>query len=1156
MSLSLPSLRILVLGPFQVEADGLAPGRPMYDKLQGLLAYLALEPARAHARDEVARLFWPQLTAEAARANLRQALFNLKRVLGGHLPVHSDREQLRLLPERVAQVDGLDVLDPGLLTADLGRLEQSVSLFRGEFLAGLVLPDAPDFMLWRDHWRSTFFQRQLDMLETLCKGLAQQGLRDKAQAWAQVRARLAPWDEAAQQALWALPPDSAIPGPKASARRQVTLVHAALGAGADVDPELLLERLALWREDAGAQAQARGGQVCVSPGNVLLLCFGHPRAQEDAAQRAVRAALALVDAPNPWGLTLRVGVHTAWVVTGSNPATPDLLGHATQAVARVAEQAPPGAALLSATTRQMVAACFDDAEHPAPSGVVPGVDGPLYRVLGDRGVRVSWDAPQTVRTPLVGRQRELSRLATWGSEALHQGLRVVVVRGDAGMGKSRLVRAFAEQLKRLSWVVCELFCRAEAQHTPLHPVVAHWGGAATLAAAGADKNDGFDGVMTLLGQGVEGAHTLSESQRKQAMAALAHRLLAAAGSQPTVLLVEDMHWADPSTQALLAQVVRQPPVSPLLVVLTLRSPHALPEGLATDTHLLDLPPLDPDATTALVRQAVPELPAQALSTVVTRAEGIPLFAEALAQSLVQAAHPGGELPGSLQDLLTAQLEATDAMAVAQGAAAIGREFDLALLRRVVDTDETVLVRGLHALQQARLIEPCRASAGAVRYGFRHALIQQAARAAQTRSERCAVHRRVAQALGVHFAQQAQEGPEELARHYTEADMPDQAMTWWLAAGVKAMRSAAYAEAVAHLRSGVSLLDRLPEGPERRAHELSLRLPLGPSLVALMGYGSPEAIATFDRVAELCPADDPRRFAVLWGLWLVWSSRPDSSFAAADAWAHEMLTIAERSGDPVQLTYAHAAWANDAVWQGHLDRAEHHIQHTLRHARSLALTDCNLGGHDPRVAVLGQRAWVRMAQGQTKAALQAGGRACALARTLNHPESLCFAITHLAVVHRLMGNAALVARAASDVSGLATRHGLPLWQAVAAMQAGWAQAMAGQAEGLAWLQGSAAAVRQAMPSALGAFLHPLAEAQAQLADWPGVLQTTEEGLAMALRVGDGFHLPDLYRLRAQALAHLGPAEEARKCMRLAMQHGASQGAALWQQRAQALSMAWR
>jgi DNA-binding SARP family transcriptional activator len=549
MSLSFPSLKILVLGPFLVEANGVPPGRPMYDKLQGVLAYLALEPARAHARDQVAGLFWPQLPPEAARANLRQALFNLKRVLGPHMPVQADREVLRLLPERVGQVDGLDVLDPGLFGTNLGRLEQAVVLFRGEFLAGLDLPDAPDFMLWRDHWRSTFFQRQLDMLETLCKGLAQQGRRGQAQAWAQVRVRLAPWDEAAQRALWAAATESTAPGSRASARRQVTFVHAALGMEEDADPEHLLERFALWREDACARVQLRGGQVCLSPGNVLLVCFGYPKAQEDAAQRAVRAALGLVDPSNGSDLTVRVGVHTAGVVTGGNPAVPDLLGHATQAVARMAEQAPSGAVLVSATTRQMVAACFDDCVHESPQGVASGGDGPLYRIVGDRGVRVSWDAPQAVRFPLVGRQRELSCLAAWGSEALHHGLRVGVVRGDAGMGKSRLVRAFAEQLAQLSWVVRELFCRAEAQHTPLHPAVAYLEGRLGLSAEqtpaskhqallqawpgwGAAQADAAEGVVALLGLGDEGAHTLSEQHRSQAMAVLAQMLLAAGGSPP------------------------------------------------------------------------------------------------------------------------------------------------------------------------------------------------------------------------------------------------------------------------------------------------------------------------------------------------------------------------------------------------------------------------------------------------------------------------------------------------------------------------------------------------------------------------------------------------------------------------------------------------
>lgn len=1168
MPFSQPSLKILVLGPLQLVVDGGALGRSMYDKLQGLLAYLALEPARRHGRDQVAGMFWPLLPPEAARANLRQALFNLKRVLGRHMPIQADREALRLLPLKVQQVDGLEVLDPGLLGADLGRLEDAVGRFRGTFLEGLDLSDAPDFMAWRDQWRGTFLQRQLDMLETLCKGFLQQGRRDKAQAWARVRAGLAARDESAQRALWALVNEPAAPGLRTRGRRQVTFVHAALSVEGETDPERQLEQLAQWREGASAQVRSRGGHVCLSPGNVLLSCFGHPQAQEDAAQRAVRAALGLGGTPGGAGLVVRVGVHTAWVVTGSNPDMPDMLGQATQAVARIAEWAPPAGVLISTATRQMVAACFDDCVHETPARVAqPGAEGPLYRVIGDRGVRVGWDAPAALHSPLLGRQRELSCLAAWGSEALHQGLRVVVVRGEAGMGKSRLLRAFTEQLAQLAWAVHALFCRAEAQHTPLHPVVAHWdhlaqrpglvsGAAPTASAPQALARElpdaapvrpaaAADLVAALLGLGSEGVQSLPEQHRAQAMAALARLLLAAdGGGPPAVLAVEDVHWADPSTLALLAQIIRQPPVSPLLLVLTVRTPHPLPEALASCAVALDLNPLDVDATAALVHQAAPDLPDASVRAVVARAEGIPLFAEALARSVAHAPLQGEALPGSLHDLLTAQLEGTEAMPVAQAAAAIGREFDLALLRCVVDADETVLVRGLHALQQARLIEPCTTAAGAVRYGFRHALIQQAARAAQTRSDRCSVHRRIAQTLLAHFPQQAHEGPEELARHYTEAGMAEEAIAWWHVAGAKAWRSAAFSEAVGHLRRGLALLDGVPQGPARRARELDLLLPLGPSLVALTGYGSPEAIATFDRAAALCPADDERRFAVLWGLWLVWSSRPDASFAAADAWADEMLVIATRTGQAVQLAYAHAAWANDAVWQGHLDRAEHHVQQALHHAQGLAHSEFNLGGHDPRVAALGNRAWLRQARGQAHAAVQAGGRACALARELDHPESQCFALTHLAVVHRMQGKPAPVARLAREIAALAARHGLPLWQAVSSMLSGWALVMVGQAQqGLALLQGSAAVVRQAMPSALAAFLYPLAEAQLHVADWAGVLHTTDEALAMAARVGDGFHLPDLQRLRAQALQHRGDLGPARECVAQALQHSTVHGASL-------------
>lgn len=1169
MPLSLPSLGILVLGPLQVQVDGGGLGRPLYDKLQGLLAYLALEPARPHARDHIAGLFWPQLPPEAARANLRQALFNLKRALGRHMPVQADRDMVRFLPDKVRQVDGLEVLDPGLPGADTGRLERAAALFRGEFLDGLEMADAPDFMAWRDHWRSIFLQRQLDLLEILCGSLAQQGRRERALAWAQARSQRAPRDEAAQRALWAAAAGTvASSGLQARGRRQITFVHASLGIDGETDAERVLERLAQWHESARVQMRSRGGHVCLSPGNVLLACFGHPQAQEDAARRAVRAALRLCHAAAPPDLTVRVAVHTAWVVTGSNPDMPDMLGQATQAVARMAEQATAGTVLISAATRQMVAACFDFGQDALP-GASTREDGPLYRVADDRAPQAGREAFQAPRLPLVGRQRELSRLAAWGSEALYQGLRLVVVRGDAGLGKSRLLAAFSEQLAQLSWRVRQLFCSAEAQHTPLLSVVACLGarrdspdgdpwriqGRLGPESGTADSAEALERVGTLLGLGGEGGQALSEPQRAQAMAVLARMLLAGdPGGRPVLLAVEDVHWADPSTLALLAQIAAQPPVRPLLVVLTVRSGHALPEGLAPLCGALDLAPLDDGAIAALVSQVVPELPASQVPNVVARAEGIPLFAEALARAVAYAPVHAGELPGTLQDLLTAQLDATGAMQVAQAAAAIGREFDWPLLQHVADADGPALARGLHALQQARLIERRYAPGGPARYGFRHALIQQAAISAQTRKDRCAIHERVALALRAHFPQQVRERPEILAWHCTQAGMADDAITWWQAAGTKAWRSAAYAEAVDHLRQGLALLDKLRPGPQREARELELLLPLGPSLVALMGYGAPEAIATFDRAAALCPAEDGRRFAVLWGLWLVWSSRPDASFGAADAWAGEMLAIASRTGNAVQLVYAHAAWANDAVWLGHLERTEYHIRQALHYARGQAHAGFNLGGHDPRVAVLGYRAWVRLLRRRPQAAVQAGGRACALARALDHPESLCFALSHLAVVHRLSGQASPVARLAREIAALAARHGLPLWQAVASMLGGWALVMSGQAEqGMAQLQGSAAVVRQAMPSALGAFLHALAEAQLHLSDWPGVLQTTEEALAMCLRVGDGFHLPDLYRLRAQALQQSGACDAARQSVEQALEHTAAHPAALWQARAQALSV---
>lgn len=1196
-------LHLGLLGEIQLRVAGQPPAGKVYGKMLALLAYLALESQRSHRREQLADLLWPQLAAQAARINLRQTLYHLRRMLDdGDAQLISGREAIRLanlgdcwLDVRAFLAAGSEADDQA--SPDIARLEAAVALYRGDFLASLTVDDAADFEGWRDGWRATLQQHMLRLLETLRDTLEQQGASQRALQHARHYLALEPWNEAAhravirllaacgrptealgqydhcqrilQQELGAAPSaatrqlaetirqevlrredqrirtdawpalqqaSAALPAPAHAAafpeRRQVTILHCSLYASGAEDAEEIAERLRLPYQHCAELARQHGGHVLAAPGGSFVAYFGYPVASEHAARNAVRAAAA-ISAACTASVYARSGIHSATIVTGNLSDQPDPAGQASALALRLSERAGAGEIHLSDTTRQLVSGYF----HLQPCGSQALRS---YRVAGATGASSRLDAAPRLQ-PLVGRAAELAQLAALRDAVSAGQAQQVVLRGEAGIGKSRLLRELAGTLAPAYWLRLELQCEAAYQSTPWQPLITLLerqigcqpdDSAASkrqqLAAYLAQQHEALAAsvsapLQALLGITEQAPAAGGEALRQQTGAALLALIASAASHGPVLLAVEDLHWADPSTLAVLAALLQHTAALPVLTVYTVRSDSALEAWLQPHSTVLELAQLDDTAMAALVSATESGLPAAAVTRIVASAEGIPLFAEELAhQALEQPAAAG--VPATLAYLLAARLDATGAARrLAQLAATIGRSFDLDLLAQVAPIDDTQL----HALLQARLLE-VRAER---QFEFRHALIHAAAYQSQTRADRQRAHRRVADALLQHFPQRASQQPSQLAHHLNEAADYAAALAWWLKAGQQALAAHACAEAAAHLRSGLAALAQLPDDAARAGMERDLLLALGQALLALAGYGSAEAAAVYDRAYALCQGeyaplyDGAARFDVLWGLWMVSSSREQASFRSSAALITPLLQAASDSGDLLRRGHAHAAAANLALWQGQFGAALEHAQSAIGLCGGQPRPHGHQHGHDPQVAGLAYAAWAHQALGQNAAALEAAAAAAALARQLDHPDSLCFALVHAATVHRMRHDSAQVATLADEILAVAGQYQLALWQVAGTMLRGWCLAYAGQREGLALLEYAAAAVRSVMPGILAAFLHPLAEALGFLHDYPAQLAQLDAALASAEQLDDQLHRASLLQLRAACLASLDAASPA-------------------------------
>jgi predicted ATPase len=817
----------------------------------------------------------------------------------------------------------------------------------------------------------------------------------------------------------------------------------------------------------------------------------------------------------------------------------------------------------------------------------------LHRALRASGMRSRLDvAAATGLTPLVGRDQELGLLEERFAQ-VSEGLgQAVLVSGEAGIGKSRLVQAFRERIAERghSWLECR--CSPYTQDSAFFPVLElqRQGlglGAevppreraerieAGLTAAGFDLDQavplmaGFHGLP--LPERYEEPVLSPEGRRKKTLDLLVDWLLRLGSLQPLVLLMEDLHWIDPSTQELLGQILERMPRENVLLLATYRPDFEPPWGAKSHLTPMLLARLTRPQLGDLIRTAARgrDLPEEWVEEIVRRSDGVPLFAEELTKTVLEShPEPPGEgavpelhIPESLQDSLMARLDALGPVKeLAQLGAVLGREFDYALVLAVSPMKEAELQKALGAAVHEELFYQ-RGTPPEATYLFKHALIRDAAYQSLLRSTRQRHHRRVAETLIERIPAVAEAQPEVVAHHLTESASRESAITWWQRAGEHAAERSANAEAAGHFGKALRLLVELPEGRARDERELELRLALGAPLGAVRSYGDPEVQRGYARARELCAriGESPRLGAALWGLGHVKFNQGE--LLDAQELADELMRHAQRSGDPDLLLEAHhLLWAT-SLWKGELRNAEAHISEGIslyRPDRHRALKFL-YGAHDPGVCGYGLASLTQWALGRPEQALDRSRQSIALAEELAHPFTLCYAHVYAGILHLLLRDEARAAQCGDVLLALGREQGFPRFISTGALLRAYAAASNAPTQDLVQEVKLTLAQLAGGGERVGAtlMLSTLAEAQVRLGDVEEGLQGFAGALAVANQFGERLAEAEIHRQRGEALRVQSESVEALACFERALDVARGQQARSFELRAAtSLARLWR
>ena len=870
----------------------------------------------------------------------------------------------------------------------------------------------------------------------------------------------------------------------AGERRHLTVLFCDLvgstAIAARLDPEQWRETLAGFHAAAAAAITRFDGHVAKYLGDGVMAYFGWPSAHDNDAERAARSGLAILDAiaklneqPGHSQLSARVGIDSGLVVIAKGAGSAaEVFGEVPNVASRVQETAAPGTVAITGATQRLVAGLFVVEDRGAQQ--LKGLERPLqlYRVVRPSGMRGRFPAMAATRgmTPFVGREDELRSLLHRWERVLEGDGQVVTIIGEAGIGKSRLVQRFREELAATPHTWLECATAPFFQNTPFYAIADmlqqsfHWDAShtteqrlaaleASLGLAGLDPNEAVPLIAPLLELPLDGKYPplsmAPEQQRKRLLATLVGWTFGVAKTQPLVIANEDLHWADPSTLELIRLMVEQGAHARLLLLYTARPEFHAPWPMRAHHTQLNLNRLTARNVRTMVAQVAARiaLADETVATVVERTGGVPLFVEELTRAVLESGDAklsGHEIPATLHDSLMARLDRLGpAKEVIQVAAVIGSQFSYELLRAVHPIAEEDLQAALRSLADAELLY-VRGIAPDATYQFKHALIRDAAYEALLKSRRKDLHLLVAWTIDEKFPALKEAHPELLARHWAEAGEIEPAIAEWSRAAQRAVERRAYREAEQHYLEAIAILSSLPESSGRDANELTLQVALGVIMTATRGYSSSETKEAYARARVLIERTGGRAsLEILNGLRSAAVTRGElrASLGTAD----EILQIARTIGNPQALASAHTQQGNTRYYLGDLIGAREHFGLSLENYRQKDFPDAgNL--IDPGV---GSYVWAGASEwflGYPDRAIRYTDDGLSLAQRSKNPFNIATAFGFGTHVHSFRGDYKRVLETAAVAMKVSTDFGFPIWSIIARIRSAWARALSGEVGG--------------------------------------------------------------------------------------------------------------
>ncbi|MGR4869094.1 AAA family ATPase [Variovorax sp. LARHSF232] len=975
-------------------------------------------------------------------------------------------------------------------------------------------------------------------------------------------------------------------------RRQITLVFCDVVGSTDLaerlDPEDLTSVIAQFHRAVDGAMAEFDGFVARHMGDGTLTYFGYPNSHEDDAERALRASLRALEAVSALRvgdqpLRAHIGVASGLVVVGDiigtgRPIDIDVAGATPNLAARLQGAALPDEILVCDTTRRLAGELFEWRDLGLQ--VLKGIAKPVrtWRVMGQQPVGSRFDAMhQGALSPLLGRDQAMAQLEAQWREVLQERGRVVVIEGEAGIGKSRLAAQMLDRLRPESHTLIRCASSSHRQHSPLHPWIQQ-----LEQAAGFQRDDSPAEKLIKLQRTLPGTPErdlqlvaelllvptagrfpvlqLGPQRRAELqMEAVLNALEFSSLRVPLVVLFEDAHWSDLSSRELLARLVERCARLRILLMVTARPEFTPPWIAQPQVVRLPLAPLNAGDSAQLVTWicAGASPSREVVADILARSNGIPLYLEELTRFVVECEadrSAGASVPSSLQASLQARLDRLGgAREIAEVAACIGREFPRRLLSLATNREHEDVEHALTQLVDESLIL---SRAGADQDGealaFRHVLLRDVAYHGMVRERRRALHERIAQVLEEHFPERVSNQPDQMALHCAEGGMLAKSVGHWLLAGVQAMRRSAMTEALVYLAHGLDAVRELPDGPPRQKVELQLTIAKGQAQIATQGYAVQGTRETFEQARRLCGElnNPPQLLSVLHGLWT--HALMTADMLGAREQALSLLERGKREDDPVWLLMGHRFCGVTHHPMGAFAEAVAFLRRGLElYEPSQRATYGTVTVDDPEIVMLTYLSWALMCMGQLDEARSCSARAVEKARALAQVYSLSHALIGAAFVGLTIEAPEAGLRRLDEVMPLLEEHGIAYYGAVGLLFKGWCLAALGEHAQAREVLASGMKAYRATGSRLylSGFLRMTAESLARggrdhaEAAWASL----EEARAVMQATRQFWDEAEVHRLQGQLLLERGDRAGAIEHLRQARDVADRQSAGLWQLR---------